>query len=785
MKDDLQNSKVGLAHRLEKIEELIENKEYVTALAQIREVQSSARIDSPLADLPFEKTGLFCYLSAKVFHYLSSYQEAQESGQKALSIFIELHDELGIAQTQYLIGLVYIATGELKSAESEVRDALTGFRRVRYLKGIIDCLSQLSHIEFIKGNYSKSVEYIQDALTYAEKGMEPKKRAFLYGNLGRMLLMMGNWREAEKNLLLNIELNRQAENEFDLCRSLLSLGYVHFLKRKFKKAKESYDESLSFIQKHNCVRELTIYHEYSGELTFAQGDYQSAENHYKKVFEIMEEKAPESDMISQTNRLLAELQMAKKEYDLALSSCEKALKVSISLGEKLEESACYRILGQIYTVRGDKEKARDNFNKSLSILEEIQAKYELARTCLEAGKSNSFEYFERLKYLGMAKDIFSGFESAEKNLESKYHLALINKALAQLFYENKEYEQAGLLLKDAEKGFKDLKEKKDLELIQEFKKKIGRYSGEIEVANPEQKYTFSQIITQNREMLGILEKARRIKDTDMTILIEGETGTGKDLLAKCIHYESKRKHKKFIPVSCAAIPESLLESELFGHKKGAFTSAGYDKKGLLEEADGGTLFLNEVVDLPWQIQAKLLGVIENKELTRLGETEPRRVDFRIIAASNRDLKEEVKSRRFRDDLYYRLKIMTFVLPPLKKRKEDIPLLLRYFIETYFEDEDVELGKEVVEAFIHYDWPGNVRELENEIRKYTSISELIDGLNKWDKIEIEANSGRLMETEKAEILHAVKITRDKKEAAKLLGISLSTLYRKIKFYELSS
>lgn len=211
MSDNLQNSKVGLTHQLEEIEKLIENKEYVTALARIREVQGSGKLDSL-------EIGDFHYLSAEVFRHLGSYQDALEAGQKALSIFIELHNELKIVQTQFLLGLIYIAIGNLKSAETEIRDALTGFRRVNDFKGVISCLSRLSHIEFIKGSYPKSIEYIQDALGYAEKGVGPEKRAFLYGNLGMRLLMIGNWKEAERNLLLNIELNRQAEK--GLCQDL-------------------------------------------------------------------------------------------------------------------------------------------------------------------------------------------------------------------------------------------------------------------------------------------------------------------------------------------------------------------------------------------------------------------------------------------------------------------------------------------------------------------------------------------------------------------------------------
>jgi tetratricopeptide (TPR) repeat protein len=516
MTDNQQNSKVGLTHQLEEIEKLIKDNDYITTLAQIREVQSTGKLGSfALPEEPFtEEMGQFYYSAAKVLRHFGSYEEALETGQRAISIFIELHDELKIAQIQFLLGLIYIAMGNLKSAETEIRDALTGYKRLNDLEGVISCLSRLSNIAAIRGSYSKSIEYLQDALFYANKLGDSKKKAFLYGNLGERFLMIGNWKEAEKNLLLNIELNRQADNEINLCKGLLSLGYIYFLKREFKKAKDTYEESLALIQKNNCVRELTIYYEFSGELAFAQGDYQLANEHYTKAIEIGEKIAPQSAIISQTYRLLADLQLAKKEYDLALSSCKKALEVSKSLGERIEESACYRILGQIYIVKNDKEKAQENFNKSISIFQEINTKYESAKTYLEAGKSNCYDFYERMKYLGLAEDIF-------KNLESKYHLGLIKLAQSHLFFENQEYKKADLFIKGAEKVFRELGEEKELNLVKELRNKLSKFNNEIEVSDSGKVFTFSNIITRNKKMLDIIEQAQKIKDTDMNILIGG------------------------------------------------------------------------------------------------------------------------------------------------------------------------------------------------------------------------------------------------------------------------
>jgi two-component system NtrC family response regulator len=226
-------------------------------------------------------------------------------------------------------------------------------------------------------------------------------------------------------------------------------------------------------------------------------------------------------------------------------------------------------------------------------------------------------------------------------------------------------------------------------------------------------------------MQAMLAQVAQVKDAAITIALEGETGVGKDLLAKAIHTNSVRRQKRFVSVNCAALPESLLESELFGHMKGAYTGADRDKPGLLEEADGGTFFLDEIGEMPLAIQAKLLRVLEEKEVVRLGDTKPRKVDIRIIIASNRDLKAEMEQGQFRQDLFYRLCTLSFRVPALRERREDIPLLIDHFLAKHsppHENEGpVRVEPVAFQWLVEYDWPGNVRELENEIRKLVLLS----------------------------------------------------------------
>jgi transcriptional regulator with GAF, ATPase, and Fis domain len=229
---------------------------------------------------------------------------------------------------------------------------------------------------------------------------------------------------------------------------------------------------------------------------------------------------------------------------------------------------------------------------------------------------------------------------------------------------------------------------------------------------------FPSIITQNESLRETLSRVRMVVDTDISILLLGETGTGKDLLARAIHFSSSRRDRRFVSVNCAALPESLLESELFGVRRGAFTGADRDKPGLFEEADGGTFFLDEIGEMPSSLQAKLLRLLENKELTRLGDTHPRHVDVRVISATNRDLAGASADGTFRRDLFYRLAPLTFTLSPLRERREDILPLIDHFLARVCDEagKQVKILPETIRLMCAYNWPGNVRELENEVRK---------------------------------------------------------------------
>jgi len=309
----------------------------------------------------------------------------------------------------------------------------------------------------------------------------------------------------------------------------------------------------------------------------------------------------------------------------------------------------------------------------------------------------------------------------------------------------------------------------------------------------QRRISFKNIIGTSDAMQKVYSVMEKVIPSKANILITGESGTGKSLVAQAIHESGPRKDKPFISINCGAIPETLLESELFGHKKGAFTSAIEDKKGLITLAHEGSLFLDEIGELPPALQVKLLHVIQMKELTPVGDTRVVSVDVRIMAATNADLQQRVKENRFREDLFYRLNVIEIRIPPLRERRDDIPLLIKHCIGEFAQDSGKnikDIDYEAMQAMMAYDWPGNIRELRNTLERAVvlaegeviSLHDLPDKLRTVDVEGVAASSLRqaLDDYERDYIKRCLSDTKGNKEAAaERLGIDLATLYRKLK------
>jgi len=311
------------------------------------------------------------------------------------------------------------------------------------------------------------------------------------------------------------------------------------------------------------------------------------------------------------------------------------------------------------------------------------------------------------------------------------------------------------------------------------------------------KYRFENIIGKSDSMERVFRMVEKVAHTDASVLLAGESGTGKELVARAIHFSSERAERRFLPINCGALPENLLESELFGYKRGAFTGANQDKAGLLQAADKGTLFLDEIGEMPIALQVKLLRALQERECYPVGSSEPVPFDVRLVCATNRDLEKEVKAGRFREELLYRINVITITLPSLRERADDIALLANHFLEKYAKSLDrpvARFSKGAMRLLVNYAWPGNVRELENMIERAVILAEtsVIHSHDLPDKLRSslpppspDGHDLTLEELEREHIRRILaKLDGDKLMAAKALGIHPSTLYRKMQRFKLA-
>ena len=323
--------------------------------------------------------------------------------------------------------------------------------------------------------------------------------------------------------------------------------------------------------------------------------------------------------------------------------------------------------------------------------------------------------------------------------------------------------------------------------LEKLEKKVG------------QTYSFDSILGESKVLKDAVSLAQKVSGTDVPVLLTGETGTGKEVFAQAIHYSSKRARQNFVAVNCSSFSKELLESEMFGHKAGSFTGALKDKKGLFEEANNGTIFLDEIGEMAFELQAKLLRILETGEYIKIGDTKPTRVNVRIIAATNRNLSQEIVAGRFREDLFYRLSVFQIQLPPLRERAGDIRLLAKAFIKSFAEQlarPVVEIAPAFLEALDSQPWKGNIRELRNVIERsmivcesgYLDIADLpfdIQNAHYEHSNDSSPGSFELSAMERRHIARVLEYTKgNKTEAARLLKIGLTTLYRKIEEYKIS-
>lgn len=441
-----------------------------------------------------------------------------------------------------------------------------------------------------------------------------------------------------------------------------------------------------------------------------------------------------------------------------------------------DEKIALRNLEHVMKKEGYTVVSTQSGQNALKLLEEQS--FDVVLTDLRMEKVDGMQILKRCHELYPDTEVImiTGFATLETAVETMKHGAF--------YYISKPFK-----LDEVRKVVKEAVEKVRLKNEnRQLREQIENFQGKV------------KIITQDVKIQKLLETARQIAPTDCNVLLSGESGTGKELFARYIHYSSTRAEGPFFAINCGAFTEELLSNELFGHEKGAFTGATTMKKGLTEMASGGTLFLDEITEMPPSMQVKLLRVIQEKEVLRLGATEPVKVDVRFIAATNRDIQAAIKTGDFRQDLYYRLNVVLLHIPPLSERKDDIPLLSYYFLKKYsmlMKKNITEISQDVIAVLMNYDFPGNVRELENIIERGVALSTLSsveiihlpEDLRELNIKTFRRKEGKIPSLEDQEMSYInwvlAEVGGNKTLAAQILGIDRVSLWRKLKKYGLDN
>ena len=441
-----------------------------------------------------------------------------------------------------------------------------------------------------------------------------------------------------------------------------------------------------------------------------------------------------------------------------------------------DEKIALKNLEHVMKKEGYDVTATQSGQNALKLLEERQ--FDVVLTDLKMEKVDGMQVLNKARELYPDTEVImiTGFATLESAVDAMKHGAF--------YYIAKPFK-----LDEVRKVVREAVEKVRLKgENRQLREQIESYQGKV------------KIITQDMNMQRLLDTARQIAPTDCNVLISGESGTGKELFAKYVHLSSARSEGPFFAINCGAFTEELLSNELFGHEKGAFTGAAAMKKGLMEMASGGSLFLDEITEMPPSMQVKLLRAIQEKEVLRLGATSPLKVNVRFIAATNRDIQDAIKSGHFRQDLYFRLNVVSLHIPPLSERKEDIPLLSYYFLKKYaalMKKNATEISQEVIALLMNYDFPGNVRELENIIERGVALTNsnaietanLPEDLRELSIKTFRKKEGKIPSLEDQETAYIQWVLKEvggnKTLASQILGIDRVSLWRKLKKYGLET
>jgi len=702
------------------------------ALAHCREIlRSESQIDS----LPVR--ALLHQRSAEALLKLTRLEEARERAAQSLALSDQAGDIGLSAAGLNLMGRIAYREGDPLAARDMYEQALALYRRlgdeasaarVRNNLGLI--LKNLCEWESACAHFRGALESFRGLGRFAETGPPLLHLGIVYQKSGEWARAEEHYRQAEHVFL-------QVADHLSLVRVTIGLGNVARLERRFSDAESLLLGALERARSHDARREEALALEFLGELEADRGLPEAAVARYHEALAVAERAASDGDVIVELERRRAEALCEIGKLDQAEQACERARRLARRIDDRLEHAATHRVAGQIAWARGQRNEALQAWGIAASLLAQCHERYELGRTLLALGRA------------------------VHNPLEARRHLYRASALFAELpaphWLEQAEIELARLL-----GAAPDLPGRPDSTL--------GR------------RHRAPSLVACSHAMLMAEGLARRAAATELSVLITGETGTGKELIARTIHGLSPRARRPFLAVNCGALRAELALSQLFGHRKGAFTGAHAEGTGLVEAANGGTLFLDEVGELPHDVQVTLLRFLESGEYLRLGDSQVRRADVRIIAATNRELKAGADHRSFRRDLLYRLNEIEIRLPALRERAADILPLARHFLTFYGGLGGPTLSTEAEAVLRAYPWPGNVRELENVMKRVAALhggGGIVDSSGLLAFL-LEASLTPTAADERSTILAAFERSGgNKSRMAEMMHVSRKTLYARIK------
>jgi DNA-binding NtrC family response regulator/Tfp pilus assembly protein PilF len=712
--------------------------ECAAALGHCREIlQGEAGIDS----LPLR--ALLHARCADALCRLSRLEEARERAQQALLLADQAGD-VGLSATVLnLLGRVAYREGDLLQARDLFEQALALYRRLGDESSAAKLRNNLGLIHKNLCEWEPAIAHLRAALeSFRHLGRFAKTGPPLL-NLGIVYQKSGDWEQALLHFQQAEQVFLQVADHLSLVRVGIGLGNVARLQRRFDDAEAALLAALDRARSHQARREEVLSLEFLGELEADRGRPEGALSRYHEALPLAERVAPQGDLVVEIERRRAEALCEIGRLDEAEQACERARRLAQRIDDRLEHGAAHRAAGNVHWARGQRDEALQAWRMAANLLADCHERYELGRTLLALGRG------------------------VQSPLEARRHLyraiALFAEICAQHWLDEAERELQRHLVESAPTPMAPLRSDSSL----------GR------------RHRAPTLVACSHAMLYAESLARRAASTELSVLITGETGTGKELIARTIHGLSPRARRPFLAINCGSLRADLALSQLFGHRKGAFTGAHAEGVGLVEAAHGGTLFLDEVGELPLDVQVTLLRFLESGEYLRLGESQVRRADVRIIAATNRELRSGPEDRLFRRDLLYRLNEIEIRLPALREREDDILPLARHFLTFYGGINGPVLAGEAEAVLRAYPWLGNVRELENVMKRVAALHAGNGTVNAESLLPFLAEGskapgpGRAPDG-RAEILDAFeRAGRNKSRTADLLGVSRKTLYARLK------